>query len=317
MELNPPTACSAGRFVLPALLLFSLLAVAALLYPFPSLQHSVLWQSWMDVCHFPLFLLWQMLLAAVLRALGWRHAALISAGGLLVLAALVELVQARVGRSLSLHDWLMGALGVGCGLWLGHWRQASRPVRGTMLVAVVASALLAAAPALQVSRQVWQDRQQFPDLLVLTADRLPAFWSPLPAAEDPAESPSTALLQVASCDGPACLRVTTASGVYSGVARYFEFADWRGRQALHIRVQVAEPLSLNVRIDDARRSPSFAERFNGEFRLPSGVQDLRIPLSGDTGVGRQIDLANVRKLALFVGPQLQPVSFRLLQVRLE
>ena len=67
MQLNPPTACTAGRFALPALLLFSLLAAAALLSPFSSLRHSLLWQVWMDFCHFPLFLVWQCLLAAANR----------------------------------------------------------------------------------------------------------------------------------------------------------------------------------------------------------------------------------------------------------
>ena len=316
MQLNPPTACTAGRFALPALLLFSLLAAAALLYPFSSLRHSLLWQAWMDFAHFPLFLVWQCLLAAAGRALGWRWAGGVSAVALLVLAAVVEVVQARVGRSLSLHDWLIGALGAGCGWWLGRWPVTSPRVLWIKLLPVAACTVLAAWPALRVSQQVWQDYQQLPALLVLEPVQLPPFWHPLP--DDIAATTSTARLDVAPCDQQLCLLVTTVPKQFSGVARRFEFADWRAYQWLQIRVRTAEPLDLNVRIDDARSpAPAYAERFNGGYRLPAGEQDLRIPLQGEAGVGRQIDLAHVRKLALFVAPQPEPVSFRLLQVTLE
>lgn len=308
----PRTACFAGRYVFIGLLLFSLLAVIGLLVSAPALRQSLLVQTWMDVGHFPLFLCWQLLLAGVLRTLGWRRGHWIAAVVLLLLAALVEWVQGAVGRDVSLRDWLIGAVGVGNGLALGYWRKGVSWQRAGLVLLVLVSAGWASHWALKVSAQVWQDRQQFPQLLALQPGRVPPFWWALPTGVRP-----TAQLHTAPCDQRQCLVVTTLPGAYSGVSRQFENSDWRGYRALLIEVRSASALQLHVRIDDQRPAPPMLERFNTELAFPGGQHSLRIPLQGEQGVGGIIDLATVQRLAIFVSPQDQPVSFRLLRVTLE
>lgn len=309
MDDAPPTACPAGRFVLPGLLLFSLLATAALLYPFPALRDSALGQAWMDAGHFPLFLGWQWLLTAVLAG-RVRGAALVSAVTLVLLAGLVEIVQGQVGRSLSLSDWLHGVAGVACAALLPSPLHRHR--RRVWLLATLALATLFTEPALRESLRWQQDLRQFPRLLDASSSRLPLFWSPLPS-----DGPASATLTPGWCDGQPCLTVQPLPLTYSGLSRAVNAGDWRPFRHLRLQLRCPRPLTLLVRIDDDRPAPGLSERFNAERTCAGEQQTLVLPLTGASGVGAAIDIARVRRLALFTAPAPAPASFQLLRVELE
>lgn len=107
--------------------------------------------------------------------------------------------------------------------------------------------------------------------------------------------------------GRKAVRVQLSTNKYSGIALFHFPSDWRGYQAVHWSVYnpQATPLLLNSRIHDVhhkRNDMEFHDRFNQQFSLEPGWNDLVIPLEKVkiAPKGRVMDMGHIEGFGLFV-----------------
>ncbi len=107
--------------------------------------------------------------------------------------------------------------------------------------------------------------------------------------------------------GRRSVRVQLSTNKYSGVALFHFPGDWRGYRTLHWSVFNPQdnPLPINCRIHDVHHKQNameFSDRFNQQFLLDSGWNDLVVPLEKVRAApkGREMDMARIEGFGLFV-----------------
>ena len=115
--------------------------------------------------------------------------------------------------------------------------------------------------------------------------------------------------------GERAARVQLTTARYSGVSLFHFPGDWRGYRWLRFSVYNPreEPLELNCRIHDARHREhrnEFHDRFNQQFRLQQGWNDLVVDLDRVRTAprGRSMDLGRIEGFGLFVVQQPRPLT---------
>lgn len=107
--------------------------------------------------------------------------------------------------------------------------------------------------------------------------------------------------------GRRSVRVQLSTNKYSGVALFHFPGDWRGYRTLHWSVFNPQdrPLPINCRIHDVHHKQNameFSDRFNQQFLLNPGWNDLVVPLEKVRTAprGREMDMARIEGFGLFV-----------------
>ena len=117
--------------------------------------------------------------------------------------------------------------------------------------------------------------------------------------------------------------VTFRPGGYSSMILREPVPDWGAYRALRFEVfsTLDREVDLTVRIDDeiAIRHPEFGERYQGEFTIGPGRNDIEIPLD-EVREGpreRPLDLTRIRQLLVFDKFEGEPYSLYFDSFRLE
>jgi hypothetical protein len=104
--------------------------------------------------------------------------------------------------------------------------------------------------------------------------------------------------------GERCLRMELYPSLYPGVIPMLKYHDWSRFRSLRFDVYNPEEkeINLSVRIDDDKKSPDYADRYNKTFVLGSGYSQVEIPFESlvTTGANRQLDLRTIYRLVIFV-----------------
>ena len=226
------------------------------------------------------------------------------------IGVLVELLQAAIGRRVSVGDIARDAGGAGAAVLVAaSFHARRRPAsRWALRLAALALAAAFAPPTVKALIDERRASRQFPILAAFThPDELGRFeWSgatPGPLARD------------------RVLPLTFWPGRYPGfVLRYFPH-DWRGFRRLVVTATNPDPrpLSLVVRIDDERHNQEYTDRYNGRFMMGPGRDEIRVSLEAvETAPrGRTLDLSRVSEVVIFSPGLREPRVLRLESIRLE
>jgi hypothetical protein len=262
-------------------------ALFVLLWPWAAPPGGPLWDAASRSFHGLLFagLAWIWGRALPIR---WRAAPLWA--GLILLAALVEIVQPWLGRTGEWADWACSAAGAGvvCASWQ-WWRKAWARL---MIVAVVS-----ASPLLWTGYWVFQEARAFP--VLAAAD---AYWSGtgwrLNAVKLQKDSEHGLRVVWQEAEGAA------DTMAYPGLFRTPARSDWRGAQGLRITLHwpAEQPAILAIRVDDRPGNPAYADRFQREFTVTQGWNRVWIA-GGDlmrTTGGRPMEMDRIRQWGVFL-----------------
>jgi hypothetical protein len=317
-----PPARSAGRLPAWGLSVLATAAMAAaLLFSLPAgLTASPIAGPAVNAMHLPAFALLAALWTATAVPAGRRVGSyLLMAGGGVLLAALGELLQTRVGRTASGVDLLLGSAGVALGV-AGVWmhRRASAPAAWVVYVLVAAAAFAGALwPVAGAARAAVWARTAYPTLSDFEDAFQMVLWKPV--ADAHGEAMIRRVVSVGSTRG-AALEVRAWGQRWAGVEHRVFAQDWRGHGALAFNVYnpSSHRLLLNLRIDDAGDTTRYGARFDRRLSIAPGHSEVSIPLSSiERGPGsRLLDLSRIRRIVWFVGPGEVEHRWRLARVRL-
>lgn len=291
-----------ARKVIPALagvLVIFVVLLVPLRVKFDDLWTGGLW----NLLHLPGFFFLTRFLSSIfarLRGAAFGHhlaavLALVAGGG-------TELLQSRLGRSASVHDFVLDGFGV---LLAITW--PTRPDRWSTgrgiatALTLFGGIVFALAPALNQEFTIRQARERLPVLGLFEEARLRRLWVP--------QGATTADWD----DGTGGLTVRMKAGAFGGINYQPCGQDWSGYRELAMTCfNPGAPLRLGVRIDDTK---SAADRVwhSDETTVETGLSEVRIPLGiGHESPGRRvIDWTGINRLVLFVDKNPNPVEFSL------
>ena len=257
--------------------------------------------SW-NLLHLPgFFILARCLLKLLGRVENARRRIFFAAALSLSIGILTEILQGLVGRSTSLEDLILDAVGIALAmLWplkrMG-WTVSRRWVWGAVLVSGI---VFAFAPALTNFCLQSHARSRLPAVAGLSQATDLQLWKGQGRAKVKWDK-ATSSISVQTEPGEA----------YSGVSFLPGWQDWSN--FLEIELSVSNPgkaFVLGFRIDDDH---SAEDRiwFSGENEVKEGASFLRIALPKQEvpGMRRPVNLSRVSRLALFVEMNDFPVEF--------
>jgi VanZ family protein len=217
----------------------------------------------------------------------------------LVLGALVELLQARIGRLPAAGDVALDLLGALLALAF-RIKPAAGATRWPQRVLQTAAVLMAAAACLPLAAALLDEYRAaaaFPNLAsfetTIELDR----WE---------GGAGRTLSGEVFRDGRRSLKISLTRAKYSGVALIHFPRDWRGHEALEFSVfnPGAASLALTCRVHDRLHSAAgqhYSDRFNRRFGIAPGWNDIRIPLEDIrlAPATRPMDLSRIDGLGIF------------------
>ena len=120
--------------------------------------------------------------------------------------------------------------------------------------------------------------------------------------------------------GQKCLKLELYPSPYPGITLNGFNHVWSKYNTLKFDIynQEETPLRLTIRIDDAE-NPPYDDRYNHSIILRPGMNHISILFSSliTTGTGRNIDLANIQRVILFLVQPREKLTLFLDDIRLE
>lgn len=305
----------------------ALIAVVLWKLPRPS---SLLWREFFNFTHVvlsggvALAALWasRSFLVDVLRP-WWAHY-LVAGVTSVTLGAGLEVMQFVGPGDASFGDLVRDGIGVAAAHALAlsadsHW-VGGKAWLGRWVLRLLAGALvcLSLVPGVRTSLPLMQRRSAFPLLVGFEARWDARFVRGEDGAELFFEPPPAAFTQAR---GPTVGRVRFASGQYPKLEITGLVGDWAGYEALVLDVYSPEPtaLPIELRIHDKRHRNRYGDRFNTTLTIAPGQSRLSIPIRTIRSApeGREMDLANVQSIILFMTAPTEPKTLFFDTVRLE
>ena len=123
--------------------------------------------------------------------------------------------------------------------------------------------------------------------------------------------------------GKAVAKVVFAKGkgTYGGLELSRLVGNWSSYGALIFEVYSAEtsPVSLELRVHDRHHRSKYSDRFNTSLVVPPGQTTVSIPIESirNGPTGRQMDMAGIRGIILFLVSPAKPVTLYFDDFRLE
>jgi VanZ family protein len=217
----------------------------------------------------------------------------------LVLGALVELLQARIGRLPAVGDVALDLLGTLLALVfrIKPAAGAARWPQRFLQTAAVLMAAVACVPLAAALLDEYRAAAAFPKLASFETTTELGRWE---------GGAARTLSGEVFRDGRRSLKISLTRAKYSGVALIHFPRDWRGYEALEFSVfnPGPAPLALTCRVHDRTHIAAgqhYSDRFNRRFRIAAGWNDIRIPLEDIrlAPATRPMDLSRVDGLGLF------------------
>jgi VanZ family protein len=234
----------------------------------------------------------------------------------LVLGALVELLQAGIGRLPAAGDVARDLLGTLLALAFGI-KPAGGAVRWPQRFLQAAAVLTVAAACVPLAAALLDEYRAaaaFPRLASFETTTELDRWE-----GDAARTLSGKVFR----DGRRSLKISLTRAKYSGVALKYFPRDWGGYDALEFSVfnPGPAPLALTCRVHDRLHSAAgqhYSDRFNRRFRIAPGWNDIAIPLEDIrlAPATRTLDLSRIDGLGLFSVRLPAPATVFLDRVRL-
>ncbi|NCD32895.1 MAG: hypothetical protein EOL87_05680 [Spartobacteria bacterium] len=293
-----------------------LLLLAALFLPFSS-PRDPLWQCAWNMMHAPLAFVFTWALHSMLcRYLpGLRGSAMVAAGFILVGMLLAETIQPLFGR----HNDSQDVYFAGCGIFFyvlcfwhrRWWRPSARRAAGLMQWLLLAAY---AYPLGVLSLDRWERNQSFPVIAPFSTQREWHRWYKYGVQFERDETlASEVWLVPLPMDG---------TMHYPGVFLKDMIHDWSAYNALVLSIvnELDVDLRMEIRLDDRRGNPPYADRVQQSFALHPGGNTLHFGFKNwrSTPSGRLFDFSNVTKMGLFWCADVDtPVRIQLQYVTLE
>lgn len=267
-----------------------------------------------DLLHFPLFL------AVAILVLRSRMDPVLSrgsvarvAGGLILAAAAVEVIQPFLGRTGQWTDAVLGGCGVLAGVAMDGAIRAGWTAGGMVRVGVAfVCGLVAVAAPCGVMLDRSRARRDFPQLASFESALELGRWKVAGCRAHRVRSSAThgkyALgIRVSTLDEYPGLFLTDLQGSWAGMARL----------CVHIHVPSTNTLVFWMRADD-RANPSYEDRYQQSFELSPGSNRICVALADfRTPAGRTLDLTRLKTWGLFLDGALPGTRFDLDDVVLE
>lgn len=300
----------------PSIIAISLIAtgvLTAMLVPMRFAVNVPFWDVLMDSAHVPIFAGTTWALARVIsnRVKSRRKAVALAAVVALLGAVMVEVLQGFTGRTPSVGDVELGALGIGLAVavWM-RWVWFGVAWAGFSL-------WLAFGPVWREGSGLLWRWKNFPVLGDFESGAELRLW--LPSGERKLNAKRIEVVEEHATLGRRALRLHLSPGAFPGVRYLAADADWRGHSALVFDTFNTGPaFQFVVRVDDAH-STCGANRANMTVRIEHGASVVRILLA-DIVVKpkeRPLDLGAVRQVVFFEERTAEPHDFDLDHVRLE
>lgn len=275
----------------------------------PQWQAPPLYRELWSQGHMVFFALLSVWLTSVVPMHRPRRWLLLSAAIILV-GAVIEGIQAQIGRTASWEDGLRNLIGVWFGLF---WSLPAG--RGVYIGRLFASVLVLwqlSGLVPHATNHLYRV-QQFPVLSNFESSRDLAIWNG--NIERVTES---------VCEGQYSLAMHFGTQRYSAVGSYALPRDWRGYHELVFLLHnpYSEALPIVLRINDRQHEqagPRYADRFNRGLIVQPGWNEYRIALDEvrQAPEGRAMNMAEIQQVQLFVQALEQPRTLYLDDMRLE
>lgn len=224
-----------------------------------------------------------------------------------LLGVAVEFLQMLGGnRSPDMEDVLRNQLGclIAYAFLIRPLVWASLRQRRLMQIGVSLALLVAVWPLFRAVIDEYRAGQQFPVLADFETSFERYRWN----SSNQLREESTIVRH-----GNKAVQVQLSTNKFSGIALFYFPRDWRGFQGLRFSVYNPKktPLLLNGRIHDVhhkKHEMEFGDRYNQQFVLAPGWNDLAIPLDKVKAApkGRVMDMENIEGFGLFVIQQPHP-----------
>jgi len=275
--------------------LLLMVLVGAFLLPLP--EAGELWvRHGLDALHLPAFFVITVLCFRLLDPFLKDTRRMVWAGviGAVVLAGLIEIFQGFFGRTPDLRDAVLGCVGAGLAGLYGRMRS-----RVFIMVASVSSVFAVSPLVEEIAALHWRETQ-FPVLGDFSSRRSALLW----------HAQGGASVQTLPGSDPG-LEVRTAEGEWSGVSLRVGGGSWADFRTLEITVHnPGAPIYLGVRVDDAD-----GRIYQDGFQVPHGNTKLEISVPEILATAESFN-PRVYRMALFVAPDQQAVTFRVRYARL-
>jgi len=120
--------------------------------------------------------------------------------------------------------------------------------------------------------------------------------------------------------GKHSLLVTLPAGQYPGI--YFKDIekDWSGYRFFNMDLfNPSEPFTFHVRVDDKKSGWEYADRFDKNFKIQKGMNNITIPLESVKAniTPRSLDLRKIERVMLFLPGNEKKRTFHIDNIRLE
>jgi len=120
--------------------------------------------------------------------------------------------------------------------------------------------------------------------------------------------------------GTRSLKLDLYPSDYPGFISSMTVKDWSNFQELSFDVYnpSQHPVQIGVRIDDRKNYPDYGERYNKGFILRFGRNNISVPLNTlvTSGSKRKLDLANIRRLFIFMASPVKKSTLYLDNIKL-
>jgi hypothetical protein len=279
-----------------------LVLASALLGSVTLRDETRLFQELENAAHAPVFGIASLILLSTLKG-SRRRRYLLAGTGAVVLGAAVEGLQAVTGRDVEALDIVRDGAGAASFL-LAHWTLKNGPATRALQWALRALAagvlILVFMPPALTGMAIATRYLRFSLIEDFESWWTPRLCSAGVAGFDVVQAPGG--FREAGEDRVA--RITFQPAEYSGWSIHGPFPDWSGRRELVFDVysELSEPVRMTLRIHDRWHTQEYRDRYNREFVIPPGVNQIRVPVGQIAGApaGRRMDLAAIDGVGMFV-----------------
>ncbi len=227
----------------------------------------------------------------------------------LLLGIAIEVLQGLLQREASVNDLYRNFFGIISGLGLVSLRR-QKSLYNKMLMAMFSLGflLLGTCSLFQISWHYIQRANAFPVILDFNAE-----WSDSFVRFNRTEME---MFSSRAGDKNRLFHIRFDTGIYPGITIIEPVADWSAYRNLRFKVAsgAKDDTNLILRIHDKNHDNNYQDRFNQKLVLHPGLNEIVIPLDQikKGPVSRDLDLANIAGLILFLGkverPQMLEIS---------
>ena len=275
-------------------------------------RSTLMWHEIYNLGHIPLFGMFALVVLEMSRAglsrlprESWLHYGVAFAATVIASIA-TELAQLNmVGRQAEFQDAFHNIIGGLCFLGLracldtGLWQPDRRRLRRWVAVGAAMALLVSFWPLASLGWHYGMRTAAFPVLVDLDSRWQGPFLGSPRAHLDTVPAPPG--WQQRKQQKVVAVRFYAAP--WPGFSVHEPYPDWSAYKRLRFDVysELAEPVKLILRIDDAAHNNQYRDRFNRTFTIEPGLNEIAVSLRNviDAPAGRPLDIRDIAKVILF------------------